>query len=75
MSSAAAVIGALRVNINVSNIGSSLIDGWMACDLTSFLIVFVISGQWKVDNERLCARELRLRLRRFCLERRSNAAV
>ena len=51
MSSAAAAICALRVNINVSNIGSSLMDGWMACDMTSFSTVFVISRRWKVNNE------------------------
>ena len=28
----------------------------------------VISGQWEVDNERLCAMELHLRLRRFQLK-------
>ena len=28
--------------------------------------------QWEVDNERLCAMELRLRLRRFRLEWESN---
>ena len=33
----------------------------------------VISGRWKVDNERLCATELRLRLRRFRPERGSNS--
>ena len=35
--------------------------------------VSVISGRWVVDNERLCAMELRLRLRRFCLEQGSNS--
>ena len=30
-----------------------------------FNSVSVISGQWKVDNERLCAMELHLWLRRF----------
>ena len=35
--------------------------------------VSVISGRWEVDNERLCAMELRLRLRRFGLERGSNS--
>ena len=34
-----------------------------------FNSVSVISGRWEVDNERLCAMELRLRLRRFHLER------
>ena len=33
-----------------------------------FNSVSIISGQWEVDYERLCAVELRLRLRRFCLE-------
>ena len=49
--------------------------GWMMDDMrfTSFSTVFVISGRWKVDNERLCAMELRLRLRRFRLERGSNS--
>ena len=38
-----------------------------------FNSVSVISGRWEVDNERLCAMERRLRLRRFCLERGSNS--
>ena len=42
-----------------------------------FYILFssfsVISGRLKVDNERLCAMELRLRLRRFRFERASNS--
>ena len=50
-------------------------DGWM--DDMRFYVLFnsisVISGQWKVDNERLCAVELRLWLRRFRLERGSNS--
>ena len=41
-----------------------------------FYVIFnsisVISGQLEVNNERLCAIELRLRLREFCLERGSN---
>ena len=37
--------------------------------------VSVISGQWEVDNERLCAMELRLRLSRFRLERGSNSGI
>ena len=49
-------------------------DGWM--DDLRFYVLFnsvsVISGRWEVDNERLCAMELRLRLRRFGLERGSN---
>ena len=44
-------------------------DGWM--DDMQFYVLFnsitVISGQWKVDNERLCVIELHLRLRRFAL--------
>ena len=43
----------------------------MTCVL--FNRVTVISGRWDVDNERLCAKELRLRLRRFRLERGSNS--
>ena len=41
----------------------------MTCDFTSFLTVFQ-SYQDDVldDNERLCAMELRLRMRRFHLE-------
>ena len=35
--------------------------------------VSVISGRWEVDNERLCAMELHLRLRRFHLERGSSS--
>ena len=35
--------------------------------------ISVISRRWKVDNERLCAMELHLRLRRFRLERGSNS--
>ena len=31
-----------------------------------FNSISVILGQWKVDNERLCALGLRLWLRRFC---------
>ena len=45
-------------------------DGWM--DDLRFYVLFnsisVISGRCLDDNERLCARELRLRLRRFHLE-------
>ena len=44
-------------------------DGWMTCDFTLFLnSISVISGRCSDDNERLCAMELRLRLRRFHLE-------
>ena len=32
-----------------------------------------ISGQWMDDNERLCAMELCLWLRRFCLKQGSNS--
>ena len=53
---------------------SSSKDGWM--DVMQIYVRFnsisVISGQWKIDNERLCAVELHLWLRRFCLERGSN---
>ena len=49
-------------------------NGWMN-DLR-FNILFnsnsVISEQWADDNERLCAMEPHLRLRRFRLERGSN---
>ena len=45
--------------------------GWM--DNLQFYVLFnsisVISGWWQVDNERLCAVEPCLRLRRFCLQR------
>ena len=37
-----------------------------------FNSISVISGQWADDNERLCAMEFRLWLRRFRLERGSN---
>ena len=43
-------------------------DGWMTCDFTFFLTVFqsyLDSGQCLDDNERLCAIELSLWLRRF----------
>ena len=43
--------------------------GWM--DDMRFYVLFnsvsVISGRWEVDNDWLCAMELCLRLRRFCL--------
>ena len=52
-----------------------LMDGWM--DDLRFYVLFnsvsVISGRWEVDNERLYAIELRLRLRRFRLERGSHS--
>ena len=52
-------------------------DGWME-DLP-FYVLFnntsVILGQWELDNERLCAMELCLQLRRFRLERGSNTGL
>ena len=45
-------------------------------DLRFYLLlnsISVISGRWADDNERLCAMEARLRLRRFRLERGSRA--
>ena len=49
-------------------------DGWMTCDFTSFPTwISVIPGRWANDNERLCAMERRLRLRRFRLEQGSNS--
>ena len=38
-----------------------------------FNSISAISGQWEVDNERLCAMELRLWMRRFRLEQGSNS--
>ena len=38
-----------------------------------FNSISVILGLLKDDNERLCAMELRLQLRRFCLERGLNS--
>ena len=38
-----------------------------------FNIVSAILGRLEVDNERLCAMKLRLRLRRFGLERGSHS--
>ena len=52
-----------------------LMDGWMDgwMDDLRFYVLFniisVISGRWANDNERLCAMEARLRLRRVRLER------
>ena len=47
------------------------IDGWM--NVLRFYVLFnsdsVISGRREVDNEGLCAMELRLRLKSFPLER------
>ena len=48
-------------------------DERMTCDFTSFNSISVISGRWANDNERLCAMEHRLQLRRFRLERGSNS--
>ena len=43
--------------------------GWMTCDFTSFFnSISVISGRCADNNERLCAMEPHLRLRRFRLE-------
>ena len=51
-------------------------NGWME-DLRFYVLfnsISAISGQWDVDNERLCAiTEPRLRLRKFRLERGSNS--
>ena len=44
-------------------------NGWMTCKFTSVLTVFQSYQDDVLDNnERLCAMELRLRLRRFHLE-------
>ena len=52
-----------------------LMDEWM--DDLRFYVLFnsisVISGRCEIDNGRLCAMELRLRLRRFRLEREPNS--
>ena len=49
-------------------------DGWMACDLTSYFnSISVISERCLDYNERLFAMELRLRLRRFHLVWGSNS--
>ena len=52
----------------------SEMDGWMTC---SFYVLFnnisVISGRCLDNNERLCAMELRLGMRRFHLEQGSNS--
>ena len=46
-----------------------VMDGWMTCDTTSFFNNnSSISGRCLDDNERLCAMEFCLRLRRFHLE-------
>ena len=50
------------------------LNGWMTCDFyVLFNSISVILGRLKVDNERLCAMELCLQLRRFRLEQRSNS--
>ena len=49
--------------------------GWMD-DLRLYVLfnsISVISGQWADGNERRCAMEFRLRLRRFCLEQGSTS--
>ena len=51
-------------------------ERWWMDDLRFYVLfnnISVISGQWEVDNERLCAMELRLRLSRFRFERGSNS--
>ena len=56
--------------------GKGRMDGWM--DALRIYVLFnsisVISGRCSDDNERLCAVEHRLRLRRFHLECGSNSA-
>ena len=66
------------MNNKVKNVCHDLvliIDGWMACDFRSFSTVFqsVILEQWADDNERLCAMEVPLWLRKICLELGSNS--
>ena len=40
-------------------------DGWMTCDFTSFFnSISVVSGGWSDDDERLCAMELHIPLKR-----------
>ena len=69
--------GVLTIFLSFSlSLGNGRISkGWM--DDLRFYVLFnsisVISGQWEDNNERLCAMELRLRLRRFRLERGSNS--
>ena len=61
------------VGVYLLNIG---MDEWM--DEMRFYNFFShirfqsYQGRWKIDNQRLCAVEPRLRLRRFCLEQGSN---
>ena len=55
---------------NHSNSDQTTVDRWMN-DLQFYVLfnsISVISGRCLDDNERLCAMELRLRLRRFYLE-------
>ena len=52
---------------------SKRMDEWMTRFYALSNSVSVISGRWEVDKERLCAVELRLRLRRFHLQRGSNS--
>ena len=47
----------------------------MTSDFMSLSTVFQSSGRWADDNERLCAMESRLRLRRFRLEQGSNPGL
>ena len=59
----------MRFAFILSEVLINLADGWMTCDFTSFLTVFrSYQDDGLVDNERLCAMELRLRLRRFHFE-------
>ena len=46
---------------------NSLVDGWMddMCLYVIFNSISVISGRWAGENKRLCAMELRLRLKNF----------
>ena len=75
MSSAAIVIGALRVSkqyvlhvcmeatfVKICLMSTGSHDGWMTCDFASFSTVFQLYQD--DDNERLCAMEPRLRLNR-----------
>ena len=59
-------ISSLPGNLSVSTVKSLR---WM--DGLQFYVLFnsvsIISGQWEIDNERLCAMELHLQLRRFRL--------
>ena len=54
-----------------------LIEGWID-DLGLYILfisISVVSKPWADDNERLCAREPHLRLRRFRLQRGSNSGL